>query len=126
MNQSRTIRLPVHVVKEINLVLRALRHLELANGREIHLEQVAHLIDRPIEEVRRALALNEHISSLDAPLEIDPNHTVADAINPAKCAILCVNGSNICPRSSVGFLSVATACGVEKSVHLRRLPRIST
>ena len=53
----------------------------LANGREIHLEQVAHLIDRPIEEVRRALALNEHISSLDAPLEIDPNHTVADAIS---------------------------------------------
>ena len=81
MNQSRTIRLPVHVVKEINLVLRALRHLELANGREIHLEQVAHLIDRPIEEVRRALSLNEHISSLDAPLEIDPNHTVADAIS---------------------------------------------
>lgn len=29
MNQARTIRLPVHVVKEINLVLRALRHLAL-------------------------------------------------------------------------------------------------
>jgi RNA polymerase nonessential primary-like sigma factor len=80
MNQSRTIRLPVHVVKEINLVLRALRHLETANGREIRLEQIAHLIDRPVDDVRRALALNEHIASLDAPLEIDPNHTVADAI----------------------------------------------
>jgi RNA polymerase nonessential primary-like sigma factor len=80
MNQSRTIRLPVHVVKEINIILRAFRHLELANGREIRLEQIAHLIDRPVEDVRRALALNEHISSLDAPLEIDPNHTVADAI----------------------------------------------
>jgi murein DD-endopeptidase MepM/ murein hydrolase activator NlpD len=32
MNQSRTIRLPVHVVKEINLVLRALRHLERPTG----------------------------------------------------------------------------------------------
>lgn len=80
MNQSRTIRLPVHVVKEINIILRAFRHLEMANGREIRLEQIAHLIDRPVEEVRRALALNEHIASLDAPLEIDPNHTVADAI----------------------------------------------
>ena len=80
MNQSRTIRLPVHVVKEINLILRALRHLESANGREIRLEQIAHLIDRPVEDVRRALSLNEHIASLDAPLEIDPNHTVADAI----------------------------------------------
>ena len=80
MNQSRTIRLPVHVVKEINLILRAFRHLETANGREIRLEQIAHLIDRPVEDVRRALALNEHIASLDAPLEIDPNHSIADAI----------------------------------------------
>src|ERR1035437_3618242 len=80
MNQSRTIRLPVHVVKEINLVLRAFRHLETANGREIRLDQIAHLIDRPVEEVRRILALNEHIASLDAPLEIDPSHSIADAI----------------------------------------------
>ena len=80
MNQSRTIRLPVHVVKEINLILRAIRHLELANGREISVEHIAHLIDRPTEDVRRAMSLNEHIASLDAPLEIDPNHTIGDAI----------------------------------------------
>jgi RNA polymerase nonessential primary-like sigma factor len=80
MNQSRTIRLPVHVVKEINLVLRAIRHLESANGREICVDQIAHLIDRPVEDVRRVMALNEHIASLDTPLEIDPNHTIADAI----------------------------------------------
>ena len=80
MNQSRTIRLPVHVVKEINLILRALRHLELANGKETSVEQIAHLIGKPIDDVRRALTLNEHIASLDAPLEIDPNHTIADAI----------------------------------------------
>ncbi|MBI2308458.1 MAG: RNA polymerase sigma factor RpoS [Rhodocyclales bacterium] len=80
MNQSRTIRLPVHVVKELNIVLRAVRHLEAANGREISHEQIAHLIDKPVAEVQRILALNEHIASLDAPLEIDPNHTIADAI----------------------------------------------
>ncbi|MCK6407162.1 MAG: RNA polymerase sigma factor RpoS [Rhodocyclaceae bacterium] len=80
MNQSRTIRLPVHVVKELNVVLRAVRHLEAANGREISHEQIAHLIDKPVLEVQRILALNEHIASLDAPLEIDPNHTIADAI----------------------------------------------
>jgi RNA polymerase nonessential primary-like sigma factor len=80
MNQSRTIRLPVHVVKEINMILRAVRHVEASNGREFNLEQVAHLIDRSVSDVRRALALNEHISSLDAQLEIDPNHTLADVI----------------------------------------------
>ena len=80
MNQSRTIRLPVHVVKEINLVLRAMRHLESAATRESSVERVAALIDRPVADVRRILHLNEHIASLDAPLEIDPNHTIGEAI----------------------------------------------
>jgi RNA polymerase nonessential primary-like sigma factor len=80
MNQSRTIRLPVHVVKEINLVLRAFRHLESAATRDTSVEQVAALIDRPVADVRRILHLNEHIASLDAPLEIDPAHTMGEVI----------------------------------------------
>ncbi|MDR2113579.1 MAG: RNA polymerase sigma factor RpoS [Candidatus Accumulibacter sp.] len=84
MNQSRTIRLPVHVVKEINLVLRALRYLEMASGREIQVDQIAHLIGRSVEDVRRAIALNEHTASIDAPLEIDPEHTIVDAIADEK------------------------------------------
>lgn len=80
MNQSRTIRLPVHVVKEINVVLRAMRHLESADKRDSTVERVAALIDRPVEDVRRILSLNEHIASLDTPLEIDPNHTIGEII----------------------------------------------
>ena len=80
MNQSRTIRLPVHVVKEINLVLRAMRHLESADRRESTVERVAALIDKSVDEVRHILSLNEHIASLDAPLDIDPNHSMAEVI----------------------------------------------
>lgn len=80
MNQSRTIRLPVHIVKEINVVLRAMRHLESADKRDSTVERVAALIDRPVEDVRRILSLSEHIASLDAPLEIDPNHTIGEII----------------------------------------------
>lgn len=80
MNQSRTIRLPVHVVKEINLVLRAIRHLETAASRETSVERIAALIDRPAADVRRILQLNEHIASLDAPLEIDPSHSIGETI----------------------------------------------
>ncbi|WP_300455276.1 RNA polymerase sigma factor RpoS [Accumulibacter sp.] len=80
MNQSRTIRLPVHVVKDINLVLRAIRHLESADGRDICADRIAHLIDRPVDEVRRVMVLNERIASLDAPLQIDPSQTVGDLI----------------------------------------------
>lgn len=80
MNQSRTIRLPVHVVKEINLVLRAMRHLESADRRDSTVERIAALLDRSEDDVRRILSLNEHIASLDAPLEIDPNRTMAEII----------------------------------------------
>jgi RNA polymerase nonessential primary-like sigma factor len=80
MNQARTIRLPVHVVKEINIVLRAMRHLESADRRDSTVERIAALIDRPVEDVRHILSLNEHIASLDAPLDVDPNHTMAEVI----------------------------------------------
>ncbi|MDR2637868.1 MAG: RNA polymerase sigma factor RpoS [Zoogloeaceae bacterium] len=80
MNQGRVIRLPVHVLKEINMVLRAMRHLEPENSRERTIEQVSLLLDKPTDEIRRILRLNEHIASLDVPLEIDPNHTVGEFI----------------------------------------------
>lgn len=80
MNQSRTIRLPVHVVKEINIVLRAMRHLESAERRDSTVERIAVLLDRPSSEIRHILSLNEHIASLDAPLDVDPNHTMAEVI----------------------------------------------
>src|SRR5574343_636184 len=80
MNQSRTIRLPVHVIKEINVVLRAMHHLDFAERRESTVEKVALLIDKPVEEVRRILSINEHIASLDAPLDVDSAHTMAELI----------------------------------------------
>jgi len=86
MNQSRTIRLPVHVIKDLNLILRARRHLEAHSEREPTPEDVAHLLDRPVDEVRRTLQLNERMASLDAPLEIDPmlsiGESIADDQNP--------------------------------------------
>jgi RNA polymerase nonessential primary-like sigma factor len=84
MNQSRTIRLPAHVVKELNVVLRALRHLEthgmLGEGREPTLEDVAHLLDKPVEKVRKVLGYNEHVTSLDAPLETEQGLSVGDQL----------------------------------------------
>lgn len=80
MNQARTIRLPVHIVKELNVVMRALRALESEHGRDVTAEEIAKRIDRPVDDVRRILALGEHTTSLDAPLDADPNHTIADML----------------------------------------------
>ena len=83
MNQSRTIRLPAHVVKELNVVLRALRHLEMhgqPDGRDVALEDVAHLLDKPVEQVRKVLGYNERTTSLDAPLDRDGGGSIGDTL----------------------------------------------
>jgi len=80
MNQARTIRLPVHVIKELNGVLKAFRHLEQQTGVEPTADDVAHLLGRPVEEVRRILQLNERMASLDAPLDGDSALSIGDAV----------------------------------------------
>ncbi len=80
MNQSRTIRLPVHIIKELNIYLRAQRHLEMHGVPDAGPEDIASLTGRPLDEVRRVLSLNERVASLDAPLEIDPSLSIGEAI----------------------------------------------
>jgi RNA polymerase nonessential primary-like sigma factor len=80
MNQTRTIRLPVHVLKEINVYLRAARYLSQKLDHEPGPEEVATLLDKPIEDVKEMLGLNERIASVDAPLDNDPDRSLLDAI----------------------------------------------
>jgi len=86
MNQSRTIRLPVHVIKELNVVLRARRHLEAHAEREPTVEDIAHFTERAPDEVRRILKHSEHTASLDAPLDIDPLLSVGESIADEQSA----------------------------------------
>lgn len=80
MNQSRTIRLPVHVIKELNVYLRATRRLESSSGRDPTIEEIAYFVDKPIEDVRKMLFLNERVASLDAPLDVDPSLSIGESI----------------------------------------------
>ncbi|HEY6897509.1 MAG TPA: sigma-70 family RNA polymerase sigma factor, partial [Rhodocyclaceae bacterium] len=80
MNQSRTIRLPVHVIKELNLVLRTLRQLGNDDDHSHSADKVAMLLDKPVEEIRQILTYTERTASLDAPLDIDPDLSIGDSI----------------------------------------------
>ncbi|NTV10541.1 MAG: RNA polymerase sigma factor RpoS [Zoogloea sp.] len=80
MNQSRIIRLPVHVVKELNQILRTQRQLEASGSGDSSVEEIARRLSKPVEDVRAILALNEHTASLDAPLEIDPNLSIGESL----------------------------------------------
>ena len=65
MNQTRTIRLPIHVVKELNIYLRAARELSQKLDHEPTAEEIATALDKPVEEVSKMLKLNERITSVD-------------------------------------------------------------
>src|SRR3989304_4867454 len=80
MNQTRTIRLPVHVLKEINIYQRAARYLAQKLDHEPSPEEVANLLDKPVDDVKGMLGLNERVASVDAPLDDDPDHSLLDAI----------------------------------------------
>ena len=80
MNQTRTIRLPIHVVKEINVYLRAARSLAQELDHEPSSEEIAELLNKPIEDVERMLGLNERVASTDSSVMSDSGKTLLDTI----------------------------------------------
>lgn len=80
MNQTRTIRLPIHVVKELNVYLRAARELSQKLDHEPSAEEIAELLEKPVADVKRMLKLNERVTSIDAPLGHDSERTVVETI----------------------------------------------
>jgi RNA polymerase nonessential primary-like sigma factor len=90
MNQTRTIRLPIHVVKELNVYLRAARQLTQKLDHEPSPEEIADMVDKPLEDVQKLLGLNDKVTSVDTPIGYDETksllETIADenSVNPAE------------------------------------------
>ncbi|PJI51051.1 MAG: RNA polymerase sigma factor RpoS [Pseudomonas sp.] len=80
MNQTRTIRLPIHVVKELNVYLRAARELTQKLDHEPSPEEIANLLEKPVAEVKRMLGLNERVTSVDVSLGPDSDKTLLDTL----------------------------------------------
>ena len=92
MNQTRTIRLPIHVIKEINHCLRAFRALSQTLDHEPTSEEVARTLDKTTGEIEKMLGLNERITSVDTPRTDDFDKslldTIADEQNPDPMLVL--------------------------------------
>ena len=80
MNQARTIRLPIHVVKDLNGCLRAARELTQQLDHEPTTNEIAERIEKPAREVERLMGLNERVSSVDAPLGPDSDASLVEVI----------------------------------------------
>ncbi|WP_432472761.1 RNA polymerase sigma factor RpoS [Amphritea sp. HPY] len=80
MNQTRTIRLPVHVVKELNVYLRTARELAQKLDHEPSAEEIAEAVDKPVENVERLFRINERVTSVDTPAGKDSDKTLLETI----------------------------------------------
>lgn len=80
MNQTRTIRLPIHVVKELNIYLRAARELTQKLDHEPSADEIAQMLDKPVADVKRMLGLNERTTSVDTPIGPNSEKSILDTI----------------------------------------------
>ncbi|MGJ7972959.1 RNA polymerase sigma factor RpoS [Providencia hangzhouensis] len=81
MNQTRTIRLPIHIVKELNIYLRTARELAQKLDHEPSPEEIAEQLDKPVEDVSRMLRLNERITSVDTPIAGDSEKSLLEVLS---------------------------------------------
>lgn len=91
MNQSRTVRLPIHVIKDINQCLRAARRLRQENNEAPSYAEIAAFTDRDVEDVQRLMALHERVTlrsstnDADGAVPVDCLRARRDA-EPPRCA----------------------------------------
>ena len=80
MNQTRTIRLPIHVIKELNSYLRKARELAQSNENEPTHEDIAVSLNISADEVNRLFRLNEKTLSLDTPMGEESEKPLLEAL----------------------------------------------
>ncbi|MCG7587619.1 RNA polymerase sigma factor RpoS [Photobacterium sp. OFAV2-7] len=78
-NQARTIRLPVHVSKEINTILRTHKQLMKSSNQEPSHEEIAEKLERSVDDVSSVLALDAPVVSIDQAITEDSNSQTISA-----------------------------------------------
>ena len=81
MSQNRTIRLPVHMVKKLNSMLRTSRELAKNLDHEPTHEEIADRLKQSSNNVEKMLLLNERVVSIDGPISDDINKPLVDTLS---------------------------------------------
>jgi RNA polymerase nonessential primary-like sigma factor len=81
MSQTRTIRLPVHMVKRLNKCLRTSHNLSKNLDHEPTNEEIAEAWGKTTEEVEKMLHLNERVISIDTPISDEMSKPLLDTIS---------------------------------------------
>ncbi|HYO45431.1 MAG TPA: RNA polymerase sigma factor RpoD [Gemmatimonadota bacterium] len=92
--QSRTIRIPVHMIETINKVNRYTRRIVQHTGREPTPEEIAEKLDLPLEKVKAVLKIAQEPISLDRPVQTDQDTQISDIIEDRR---------TVSPSKNAGF-----------------------
>ena len=79
-DQARTIRIPVHMVETINKVLRVSRQLLQELGHEASAEEIAEVMNIPVEKVRETMKIAQEPVSLETPIGEEEDSHLGDFI----------------------------------------------
>jgi len=101
-DQSRTIRVPVHMTENINRLVRTNRHLVQKLGREPTIEEVADEMEISVPKVRLALRAAKQPLSIETPLGSEDDFRIADVIEDSTC---------VDPTDAVQAMSLSRATG---------------
>jgi len=80
MRQTRAVRLPVHVLRELAQVLRASRELTRSLGRVPTLEEIGRSVGKGVTDVARLYRFNAQVDSLDAALANDDGRLLGELV----------------------------------------------
>lgn len=83
-DQSRTIRVPVHMIEAINKVVKTSRKLLQEYGRDPSPEEIAAYLELPVEKVKSVLSVAQEPISLDKPIGEDEESHLADFIEDER------------------------------------------
>lgn len=79
-DQSRTIRIPVHMVETMHRIQRCARQLLQENGREATTEQISELSGLPVDKVREIMQMAQEPISIDSPVGEDEESSIGEFI----------------------------------------------
>jgi len=79
-DQARTIRIPVHMVETINKLSKIINEFYKENGRQPTLEELAELMDKPVEKIEEIMEAAKEIISLESPIGDDNGSTIGESV----------------------------------------------
>ncbi len=91
-DQSRTIRVPVHMIESVNKIVRTSRQMLSVMGREPTPEELAEKLHMPLEKVRKTLKIAKEPLSLETPIGTEDDSHLGDLIED-KNAILPIDAA---------------------------------